>query len=183
MFFYILKALCKQRGVSVSAATMACGLSNSTSTKWRKGAIPESDTLAKLAAYFGVSMDFLLGATPEAYLLCTEYQISETKKALSKETEEEKRGELETKLEALKESLEDQQMFSSNPTKKSPPAGEGEGRYGTSVGETDQDSAEFRDFLQIIRSISPADRPRAKAILAALAQTSDSSSGSSPKAQ
>ena len=80
--------------------------------------------------YFGVSFDFLLGATPEAYLLWTEYQISETEKALSKETDEEKRGELEAKLEALKESLEDQQMFSSNPTKKAPPAGEGEGRYG-----------------------------------------------------
>ena len=150
VFFDILKALCKQRGVSVSAVTMACGLSNSTSTKWRKGATPESDTLAKLASYFGVSFDFLLGATPEAYLLWTEYQIAETKKALSKESDEEKRGELEAKLEALKESLEDQKMFSfpENAQQKAPPAGDGEGRYAKAFDGEENEVIAAREWLR-----------------------------------
>lgn len=38
------------------------GLSNSTVTKWKKtGATPSGETIAKIASYFGVSVDYLLG--------------------------------------------------------------------------------------------------------------------------
>ena len=68
MFYDIYKALCEQRGVSLSRAAAEIGLSNATVTKWKKtGAAPGGDTLTKVAAYFGVSVDKLLGVeTPPA---------------------------------------------------------------------------------------------------------------------
>ena len=63
MFFDIFRALCEQKGISPSKATKEIGLSNSITTKWKKtGATPGGDTLAKIADYFGISVDHLLGA-------------------------------------------------------------------------------------------------------------------------
>ena len=67
-FYDIYQALCEQRGVSLRRAAAEIGLSNATVTKWKKtGAAPGGDTLTKVAAYFGVSVDKLLGVeTPPA---------------------------------------------------------------------------------------------------------------------
>ena len=63
MFFDIFHDLCTQKGVSCKKAAQDIGLSNSITTKWKKtGATPGGDTLQKIANYFGVSTDFLLGA-------------------------------------------------------------------------------------------------------------------------
>lgn len=67
--------------------------------------------------------------------------------------------------------------------KEAPHAGDGEGRYESMTVGKDDDDSELEELLQIIRSISPDDRPRAKAILAALAQTSAVPSGPSSKVQ
>ena len=65
MFYDLYAALCKQNGVSCSRAAAEIGLSNSTVTKWKKaGATPTGDTLARVAAYFGVPADDLLRHTP-----------------------------------------------------------------------------------------------------------------------
>ena len=94
-FLHIFGALCEKSGESKSAAAKACGLSNSTVTKWKKTqAVPESSTLMKIANHFGVSVDYLLGATPEAYLLGTEYQLNEAEKAYERETDPNKRDEI-----------------------------------------------------------------------------------------
>ena len=62
MFFDTFQALCTKKGVSCTKAAEDIGLSNSITTKWAKtGATPRGDTLQKIAAYFGVSTDFLLG--------------------------------------------------------------------------------------------------------------------------
>ena len=62
MFYDQYAALCKQKGVSCSRAAEKIGLSNSTVTKWKKtGATPTGETLAKVAFYFGISTDELLG--------------------------------------------------------------------------------------------------------------------------
>jgi len=67
--------------------------------------------------------------------------------------------------------------------KEAPHADDGEGRYESMTVGNDEDDSELEELLQIIRSISPDDRPRAKAILTALAQTSAVPSGPSSKAQ
>lgn len=62
MFFDIFYELCKIKGVSCKKAAEEIGLSNSITTKWKKtGATPSGETLEKVAAYFGVSTDYLLG--------------------------------------------------------------------------------------------------------------------------
>lgn len=62
MFFDIFYDLCKKKGVSCKKAAEEIGLSNSITTKWKKtGATPGGETLDKVAAYFSVSTDYLLG--------------------------------------------------------------------------------------------------------------------------
>ena len=39
------------------------GISSGSITKWRNGTIPQGSTLDKIASYFGVSTDYLLGKT------------------------------------------------------------------------------------------------------------------------
>ena len=61
MFYDVYTELCRQKGISRSRAAAEMGLSNSTATKWKKtGATPSGETMAKIAAYFGVSVDDLL---------------------------------------------------------------------------------------------------------------------------
>lgn len=62
MFFDIFRDLCKQKGVSCKRAAAEIGLSGSTATKWKNtGATPNGKTLEKIAAYFDVSVEQLLG--------------------------------------------------------------------------------------------------------------------------
>lgn len=61
MFFDIFYDLCQKKGISCKKAAEEIGLSNSITTKWKKtGATPDSKTLTKVAAYFGVSIEYLL---------------------------------------------------------------------------------------------------------------------------
>ena len=62
MFYDVFKRLCDEKGVSCNRAATEMGLSNATATKWKKtGATPSGDTLSKIAVYFDVSIDALLG--------------------------------------------------------------------------------------------------------------------------
>ena len=62
MFYDVFKRLCDEKGVSCNRAATEIGLSNATATKWTKtGATPSGDTLSKIAVYFDVSIDVLLG--------------------------------------------------------------------------------------------------------------------------
>ena len=63
MFYDKYAQLCKQRGVSMSAAAQEAGLSKSLVTKWKvnKVDVPSPDVLKKLAAYFDMPVSELLG--------------------------------------------------------------------------------------------------------------------------
>lgn len=61
MFWEQFVTLCNQKNISPTAACAELGYSNAISTKWRKGAIPRDATLHKIADYFGVTVDYLLG--------------------------------------------------------------------------------------------------------------------------
>lgn len=64
MFYDILKKLCDERGVRPGAVADACGINRGNVTFWKKnGYTPRGDALAKIADYFGVSVDYLLGKT------------------------------------------------------------------------------------------------------------------------
>lgn len=61
MFWDNIVSLCAEKNISVNAMCADIGLSNAIATKWKRGSIPHGTTLKKIADYFGVSTDFLLG--------------------------------------------------------------------------------------------------------------------------
>ncbi len=67
MFYEQFVRLCKERGMSPAAVTREIGLNNSSSTAWKHGSVPKGETLQKLADYFGVSVDYLLGKEGEPF--------------------------------------------------------------------------------------------------------------------
>lgn len=60
MFWKIFSELCKTKGTTPSAVAVKIGLSNSITTKWKNGAIPNGEILLKLSNYFDCSIDYLL---------------------------------------------------------------------------------------------------------------------------
>lgn len=65
MFWETLTSLCADNDISPTALCSKLGFSNATATKWKKGATPHFITLKKIADYFNVSVDYLLGKEPE----------------------------------------------------------------------------------------------------------------------
>ena len=65
MFFNRFKALCDQKNISVYRACTDIGLNRSAVAKWKNGGKPNGSTAAKLAEYFGVSTDYLLGQSEQ----------------------------------------------------------------------------------------------------------------------
>lgn len=57
--------LCNKKGVAPTAACRAVGLSNATFTCWTDESVPRRATLQRIADYFGVSVDYLLGRSVE----------------------------------------------------------------------------------------------------------------------
>ena len=61
-----IKRLCNARGISVPKLEDALGFGAGTISKWKKSA-PGSDKLVKVAEYFQVSTDYLLGIENSNY--------------------------------------------------------------------------------------------------------------------
>lgn len=78
MFYDRFKQLCDGKGVSCNKAALEIGLSNATPTKWKKtGATPVGETLDKIAAYFGVTVDSLLYGEKEKPLINEDEELTE----------------------------------------------------------------------------------------------------------
>lgn len=60
MFYDNFLRLCNQKGVSPSAAVVEMGFQKSVVTRWKKS-IPTDANKLKIANYFGVSVDELIG--------------------------------------------------------------------------------------------------------------------------
>lgn len=67
LFYDRFIALCAQKGISASFVVQQIGLNKSSATYWKNGSIPKGDTLQKLADYFGVSVDYLIGTSEEKW--------------------------------------------------------------------------------------------------------------------
>ena len=65
MFFNRFRALCEQKQISVYRACTDIGLNRSAVAKWKGGGKPNGSTAAKLAEYFGVTTDYLLGQSEQ----------------------------------------------------------------------------------------------------------------------
>lgn len=55
-----IRALANERGYSLTTLEVKLGLGNGTISRWNKNA-PNTDKLQKVADFFDVSMDYLLG--------------------------------------------------------------------------------------------------------------------------
>lgn len=67
MSYDVFKDLCRKKGVTPSEVSRATGVATSALTEWKKGRYaPKADKLAKIADYFGVSVEYLMtGEEPE----------------------------------------------------------------------------------------------------------------------
>lgn len=65
MFWEVFVKLCNIKGLKPNNACKDLNLSNATATHWKNGAIPNADTLCKIADYFDCSVDYLLGRESE----------------------------------------------------------------------------------------------------------------------
>ena len=62
MFYDTYSNLCKSRNISPTAAAIEIGISRGSVSLWKnKGTSPGTAQLKKIADYFGVSTDYLLG--------------------------------------------------------------------------------------------------------------------------
>ncbi len=61
MFWNVFYDLCIKRGVKPNPVAQSIGLSSAAMTKYKNGAMPSGDILSKIADYFGVTVDYLLG--------------------------------------------------------------------------------------------------------------------------
>lgn len=72
MFKNIFEQLCVSRGVAPSKVCQELGLSNATYSCWTEESVPRKTTLLKIADYFGVTVDYLLGKEEEKKPTATE---------------------------------------------------------------------------------------------------------------
>lgn len=63
--YEIIKILCTDKDVSISRLEQETGLANGSIRKW-SNTVPSGDRLAKVADYFNVTTDYLLGRDTSA---------------------------------------------------------------------------------------------------------------------
>lgn len=61
MFFDVFCQLCKEKGMSANGVAKELSIASGTVSEWKKGRSPQNATLLRIANYFGVSIDYLLG--------------------------------------------------------------------------------------------------------------------------
>ena len=58
-------ALCKENGMSANGVAKEIGLPSSSVTHWKQGSLPRANTIERIASYFDVTIDYLLGYSDE----------------------------------------------------------------------------------------------------------------------
>ena len=109
--YEIFTQLCKQHGVTPYKVSKETGVSQPTLSEWKKGTYtPKQDKLQKIADYFGVTLDYLMGNTHADEQTPPEMQKAPT---LNKKDERD----IAKTLGQLKETLENEEglMFDGNP--------------------------------------------------------------------
>lgn len=87
MFWERFYNLCLRNDKRPNPVGKEIGLSSGIISKWKSGGIPNGETLIKLANYFDVSIDYLLGLSPyikiNGELVAMEYTDLELKKQIT----------------------------------------------------------------------------------------------------
>lgn len=80
-----IKRLCIKRNISIARLEQDTGLANGSIRKWGK-TLPSSDRLQKVADYFNVTTDYLLGRSTSCIIIERLEELNLTIAQLSKET-------------------------------------------------------------------------------------------------
>ena len=66
MFWKLFSQLCNERDIKPNNVAKLLGIASGTVSGWKlKGQTPQENNLIKIANYFGVSVDYLLGKEPD----------------------------------------------------------------------------------------------------------------------
>lgn len=65
MFYSRLTALCAEHGVKITNVVSELKMGSGNLSNWKAGRMPRGESLSKLADYFHVSTDYLLGRTDD----------------------------------------------------------------------------------------------------------------------
>lgn len=68
MFFDRFSDLCKEANSSPNAIAKQLSISSGSVTAWKNGTLPRTETIQKIADYFHVSADYLLGNVNEPFM-------------------------------------------------------------------------------------------------------------------
>ena len=129
MFYETFCRLCQIHSLTPSGAAAKIGFNRASVTMWKNtGKAPKQDLLVKIANFFGVTTDYLLGYDPQSQIDTLSHQISQLKEEI-RTASAERKEELESSLAVLEESYEDlilAQNLSANSEKehKKSPSGE-----------------------------------------------------------
>lgn len=63
IIFSRIKELCAENSITLNKLEAEIGISTSSISKWKHTVSPTIDKIAKVANYFGVSIDYLVGAS------------------------------------------------------------------------------------------------------------------------
>lgn len=66
-FYKRLRELCEERNMTVNELVRVLNLSSGSPTAWKSGATPRRATVQKIADYFHVSVDYLLGNVSDPF--------------------------------------------------------------------------------------------------------------------
>lgn len=58
-----IKSLCQKNGITITQLESTLGFGSSSIKKWEKTSSPSVDKIMKVASYFNVSLDYLMGRT------------------------------------------------------------------------------------------------------------------------
>lgn len=83
IFIERLLSLIKEKGITRKKMLDDLGLANGSFVNWQtRGSIPNAETLSRIADYFGVTSDYLLGKTDERKKPSPEPVLTEREKAI-----------------------------------------------------------------------------------------------------
>ena len=64
-FFERYCSLCKEQGSTPNGVAKKLGIASASVTQWKQGSVPRVETLARIADYFGVTVEYLTGKSEE----------------------------------------------------------------------------------------------------------------------
>lgn len=101
MFWNNFYNICRLNNTSPNAVCAELGLSTATATHWKNGTLPKADVLVRIADYFGVSVDYILGRTSATTEINSRNTITGTYNVIGNNSQVSIEGELSTQEQEL----------------------------------------------------------------------------------